>query len=568
MSDYLLLLKTILNNNFRNSKNMYFGNKSKLSKNIYVKIINIVGIILGIAAMLVWICFLVYTMSVLCAIEKISIEFLSMIFTGAQLMTIFFGIQSVLSNTFFSKDNEFLAQLPVKPKLIFAVKMSVIYINELILSTMLLLPMIISFILGSLLGGLIIPVYFYFFIPLILILAPVIPLMFVTILSFPLIKIVSYFKNRSAVTLITSILLFVLLMASYMLVIPNIDKFFSVEGQASIITPQLRKTIIGTGNSLFFNKSAADAMLGQKIAVNLLIYLVTVTASIGIALFLSSLLYAKAVSKIGEEARIKSDKKIEIENVSKRKMLFMREFKTLFRDQSFAFNSVLGSILSPLIIALMYFVGFNKTGTANTAGQVINTFSQDFSTTGLILFYSLMMMCGMNYSATVAFTREGNTFYILRYLPVKITEIIDAKVNLAHAISAVGLVFTAIVSAFIVKIKIYNLLPLILSVGLFQYAFNYLGVYRDLKKPNITWTNAYEALKKNVYPMIPMFIAMGIGTVFMIMAQFVPFIKLSEQIIVFLYWLIVLLVAVGMIIAVKISIKKNAESYFNRINVE
>ncbi len=569
LKTYSLVLKTVLKNSFRASKNKYidYGDEKTKKKQKATKAINAVMIALGFVVMFAVIYIVVHVLAMMVAIENMSSYFLSMLLTTGQLMILFFGLSAVLSNTFFSKDNEFLASLPVKPEIIFAVKMTVIYINEFIVSTLFLLPMLAAFISGSIIGGVSIPIHFYFLIPLILIVEPVVPLVLISIISFPLIKVVSYFKNRSAITLIVSLLAFVLLMALYMAFVPNIEKFFSMDGQISLLTPQLKNTIYGMGKVVFYNRFFADALLGNRFWINMLILIATVAVATGLCVGLAAALYGKAAGKSGEETRKSVAVKIGTDIQGRRKTLFMREWRMLIRNQSFAFNSIMGSIITPVIILIMNFVGIGAESIATQDGTAMSAFASSFANGGFVLFYSVLLMCGTNYTASLAFSREGNTFYVLRYLPVSLKEIINAKVMLANAVSLLGLVLTALVSLIFTKLGFLNVFPMVIAIGLLQYGFNMLCVYRDLKKPNVNWTSAYEVIKKNLYPMIPMFGAMGLGIVFMFAAQLIAKYEnaVSLKITVPIYWVLLCVIAVVLIAVVKLKMKKHAEEYFDRI---
>lgn len=567
MKEYLAVLKIVLKNNFRSGKNKYlYTGEAADKKQKAARIANTVGVTLGIAATYGILFVIIHVLAMLAAIEGLSVPFLSTLFTGVQLFIIFFGMTAVLSNTFFSRDNDFLASLPVKPTVVFAVKMTVIYINEFLVCTLFLVPMIAAFISGSVVGGATLPVHFYVMLPLVFLTVPVIPLMLVSILSFPMIKIIAYFKNRSAVTLVASILLFCALIALYMAFIPNMEKFFSFEGQSSLMTPQIRSLINGVGKSIFYNKALAAALLGEKFWINMLIFIATVAVSTGVTTGIASLLYRKAAGKSGEETRKKVNVEINSEGLTgRKKALFIREFRTLFRNQSFAFNSVMGSVMTPIIILIMNFTGMQ---TAFGSASHENPVMASFANTGFVLFYCLLLLCGTNYSATLAFSREGNTFYMLRYLPVDFKELVSAKVKLANVVSALGIVLTAIIVLAFLKLHFLNALPLILAVLLYSYAFNSLGIYRDLKRPNVNWINPYEVIKKNFYPAVIMFYAMGIGMLFMLASQLIAKYAnaLNIPLALAMFWLLVFAVGAAILVVVKVLMKKRGRGFFDRIS--
>lgn len=565
MKDYFLVLKVLLKNNFRAGKNKYvdYGDEKAKRKRKAAKTANVVMFSLGIAVILAAVYVIVHVMAMMTAMEGLGTYFLSSMLTAGQIIIVVFGMSSVLSNLFFSKDNEFLASLPVKPATVFAVKMTVIYINEFLMSAVLLLSIIAAFISGSVIGGVSLPIYFYFLIPVIFILEPIVPLAIVSILSFPLIKVVGFFKNRSAATLVFSVLSFVLFMVLYMALVPNLEKFFTIEGQSTLLTPQIRSLIYGTGRYVFYNKAFAFALTGNKFWINMLIVLATVAGATGLTVGLAALLYGKAAGKSGEETRKSAAVTVGRDVESRGKALFKREWKTLIRNQSFAFNSIMGSVITPVIIVIMHYIGISGV----TEGAAMSSFAQNFSETGFVLFYCIMLMCGINYTASLAFSREGNTFYVLRYLPVQLNEIIRAKINLACAVSFVGLALTAIVSLIFLKMEFLNWLPLVAAVAVYQYGFNVWCVYRDLKKPNVNWTTPYEVIKKNFYPMVPMFLGMFIGIVCLFATQIIAKYEnaVSLKITVPVFWTVVIAGGAVIITVASVLMKKRSREYFDRI---
>ncbi|UKI13800.1 MAG: hypothetical protein L6V85_06365 [Clostridiales bacterium] len=126
---------------------------------------------------------------------------------------------------FFSKDNEFLSSLPVRPEAVFSAKLTVVYLNDLIVGSVFLIPLLVSYVVGVIQGGAALPLYFFIFmIPVAMLTIPVVPLAIISVLSFPMVKIVSYFKNKAIVTLVLSVVMFLGFFAIYMVFVRYIDK--------------------------------------------------------------------------------------------------------------------------------------------------------------------------------------------------------------------------------------------------------------------------------------------------------------------------------------------------------
>ena len=71
-----------------------------------------------------------YSLAKIAVQARVTDELLSMFFLVTQIMTIVFGVTSYLQVMYFSKDNEFLAPMPVRKNQIFLSKLAVVEIME------------------------------------------------------------------------------------------------------------------------------------------------------------------------------------------------------------------------------------------------------------------------------------------------------------------------------------------------------------------------------------------------------------------------------------------------------
>ena len=158
---------------------------------------------------------------------------------------------------------------------------------------------------------------------------------------------------------------------------------------------------------------------------------------------------------------------------------------------------------------------------------------------------------------------------MLRYLPVKLKDVLKAKTALANAVSFAGIVLVTITGLAVSRGDVVNVLPTAVVLAIYAYAFNVLCIYRDLKKPNINWTSPYEVIKRNLYPLVPMFYAMGLGMVYMFAAQIIVKYEaaLNFGAAVAGFWTGV--AAIGAVLAAVFTVvlNKNAEALFERIAI-
>ena len=283
MKSYVLVLKTVLLNNFRAVRTRYvrINDKKLNAKNKLSNATNAALALLGIAVIIVLMSIMTHALAFLSALEGLHVKLLSTMLTCVQITVLILGFSGVTSNMFFSKDNEFLSSLPVRPEAVFSAKLTVVYLNDLIVGSVFLIPLLVSYVVGVIQGGVTLPMYFYFMIPIAMLTIPVVPLAIISVLSFPMVKIVSYFKNKAIVTLVLSVVMFLGFFAIYMVFVKNIDKFVG-SGAAKVLPKALADMIIAIDNVVFYNRFFALALTGTRFFGNVLIYLAVVCLSVGV----------------------------------------------------------------------------------------------------------------------------------------------------------------------------------------------------------------------------------------------------------------------------------------------
>ena len=122
MKDFSLLFSALFKNSFRFDKSKAKGQKKWTLILLY-------GIIaLCCLPMLALVAFLLYNVGTLAVQANATVGFLTCIFGITQVITLMFGLATVLNTIYFSKDNEMLLAYPIKPQTIFAVKLAFVYI--------------------------------------------------------------------------------------------------------------------------------------------------------------------------------------------------------------------------------------------------------------------------------------------------------------------------------------------------------------------------------------------------------------------------------------------------------
>lgn len=568
MTSFSAVLKLQIKNRYRGWRARLADNRMSTRGGRAKSGISSVAMLLSFAMLLAMYGYAGYVVTVIGLATGIVVEIFALMLTVSQVLVFIMGIRTVILNTFSAGDREFLEQLPLKKGVVFASKLAMAYFSEFIICALMLIPMLIGFIAAHFSAGVSLPFSFYFGIPFFLVVAPIVPLFMVTLAAFPVIKIQSYFKNKSIATLLFSILGIVGYYLLYMSLMPKMDGI--IQGNAEALSQKTADILVNFAKAFYYNFALSRAAFGVNILVNAAI----IAASVGVGglliYFTANALYFKTAAKYDETDNIRKKTKKQLAGrVNRQRMLVLREFKLLLRDSKFAVNSVIGIVIVPFMIALM------SNGEAMTLtdenGQIVSLsiFSQQLSTVGMSLFY-IILLSGTNYVASLAFSREGKRFYMLRYLPVEVKDIFKAKRFLAYTISLIGTAAATVSAAVFAKTGLINSLLLAAFSVVFGLAFTEILIFRDLKKPNINWVNPVEVINRNFYAAIPVFIGMAFGFVSLFLSMSVSQNQsLNDLTKGLIYWGVMAAICVGMLIFSKVTVRKNQlEKYFNKINTE
>lgn len=499
MQDYKLILNLILTNTYRKSGNL--SKKEKTTRRLIIWC--------GIVPIVFMICWVTFFFGRIFQMEGLADELLSVLISASQIIILVLGVQAVLSSTFMSRDNEFLQQLPVKPTTLFWVKFSVTYVSEALLAAAVLLPVLLAFWGGVSFADGTLPWTFFVMMPFTVLVSPIVPLLIVTLLAFPIVRLIRFFKTNSLAALGVCVVVFIALFIGYMFLMGRAN-FISTN--LWVLSDNLKNTVLRLSHFFFYNRSLAFAMMNEEFFKNFGIYLLMLAATAAVVIGVSSVFFKRAIQSQLEDNAVLKTRGFDFLNASRKKALFLREVKLLFSDTSFAFNSIFSVLLAPLMIIIMGVVS-GGSATMEIEGQLLNKMQSSAFNSGLVLSSGMMVLCGINYTAALAVSREGQAFYINKYTPLTPQEIINAKLQLADLVGGVGIVAIAVAVPFLYKVTVVDYLLMVGTLWLYQNAFNRLCLYRDLVSPNLNWQSANEALKSSLYPMIPVFYGMGCGLI-------------------------------------------------------
>lgn len=469
---------------------------------------------------------------------------------------LFFGFFYVLSAFYFSSDLEVLVPLPLRSWEILVTKLAVVLTGQYFINALIMIPLFLRYGLLAQVG-----MAYVFNAVLVFIVLPIIPLVIASLLVVLLMRFVNLSRHKDKLTLFGGIALLVLVFAFQFWLQSSLGA-----GDPDLFIEQLFSQADGlikaVGRvfppSMWAAQATAYANSGKGL-INLGYLLLTSLLGVGILYLVGDRLFMKGLLA-GLEGTRGSSKKRQV-NIEQRGRpllwtLASTESKLFVRDPGFALNGLVGYVLLP-IMAFLPLLGQTM---QDNPFELVNLEDLPSSLVigGIALFF--MVMTAMSMIPSTTFSREGKYLWIIRSLPVSITQLIFSRVIAAQVVNTLGCLLGVIPLAYVFSWGVWEVLAGILLGILLASAVACLLVLFDLRRPMLDWVNPIKAVKSNLNAMISLFAAFALA--FLLGALFYLNISTNTQ------WLIpleLLLVSVILTIVARSLVLRWANKAWSRI---
>lgn len=496
MNKSLLLFKTLYRNS--NAPSVAENGKKKASKSL-VALLSVLPLIIMVAALTAFLA------ASLKKISDLSVLLTAIVF-ATQLVVLFLSMTSMFSTLYDAKDTSFLQTLPIKPTGIFFAKFALLYVNALKLSSAIFLPVAYTVVITF---NVVNHTMFYGAYALILLvglLVPVLPLFVAVLFSMPIAWLGSYFKGKPTLKSVMTIVFYMILMCAYMVVVYYMNTTgFGQEGEVAISQSAL-SSLYTLAKVAYPDKVLVEFCLGIQAGKNFGISAACIVGMIAITLVLASVFYKRINTRKSETAVSDAKVKTPLKQDSVVISIMKKDFKSIIRNSTLAMTSFANLIMAPVFIVVMYFITVSKMQSGETGSPLMT----EMMGIGFIVMYSMIFLAGANLLASLAYTREGKSFFATKSLPIKPIDSIKAKVLLATIVPAVIMIPIMLIALLLYKMDIVSVLLLGLDTMLMVVGINCLNVLFDMKKGNQHWEEMSElrnASRGNYYQIISAFMA-------------------------------------------------------------
>ncbi|EEL33767.1 ABC transporter, permease [Bacillus cereus Rock3-28] len=412
----------------------------------------------------------------------------------ASIWVFLMSITNILTVFYYSNDIEMLLPLPLKPAQIISAKFLTVLITQYVMSSFILLPIFITYGLKS---GAFITYYIYMIF--IYLLFPIVPLVLASLLMTVIMRYTNIAKNKDRGNIFIGIVSILFIVGINVFMQWRNKSAFSGDGAAEYLVNNQSSLIVQMTNyfpTTYFGAVALVESANWKGPLYVMIFALISFVFFVLFYYIAERTYLKGV--IGLSTSTAKKEVISAEGLQKStvqsshlKAYVKKEFKTLFRTPQFFLNCIVQTFVMPI---MLFFILFVQDGNLKFITEYINNPETTGFAIGVGLCASLFLM-GSNVIATTSFSRDGSSWFVNRYLPVKASDIFFAKAITAWLINVIILAVFGITMTVVAGISpVFMILWFLLSAnGLLL--INLIGTRWDAQTADIHWDTEQKLFK-------------------------------------------------------------------------
>lgn len=201
--------------------------------------------------------------------------------------------------------------------------------------------------------------------------------------------------------------------------------------------------------------------------------------------------------------------KIDFNSSAKLKSYLKKEYKIFFRNPMYMINGLFGIFITPFLLPL----SFHITSTADRIDQIRMLITTPEFSIYAVLFALVVVIftSSINVIASSSFSREGANYWIAEIIPYSIMQQAFAKFLFSTSISIGGIIMNCLIFKFYFHYDVMQTVWIAMIGTLFVALWNLVGVFIDMKRPKLDWTNETEAIKQNINVILSIIICISIS---------------------------------------------------------
>ena len=407
------------------------------------------------------------------------------LFTVTSLLILFFAFFKAGSVIFQMRTYESMISLPVSKTAIVVSRFLSMYITNLLLSCLTMLP-------GIVLYGIWMHPDFSFYVYSILgiLFLPLLPITVATILGAFITAISSRMKSKSLVNAVLSI---VLVVGFMVLSTSSASKLENINGDmlrnlSSVVSAQIQRLYPPAD---WFGRSAIEGSLPS-----FLLFFGVSAALFLVMVFVVQHYFTGICTALNATTAKNNYKMRDLNTNSPLMAMFHRELKRYFASSIYVTNTIIGYILMAAAAVALFFVGPDKLeGALGFPGVISKAFP---------LFLAAIGSIGTPTSCSISM--EGKQWWIAKTIPVRSKDIFDSKILMALAVALPEYLVAVVFGLLAVKPGLLGALWIVVIPAVYIVFMAVAGICVNLAMPVFNWENEMRAVKQTASVMVTMLI--------------------------------------------------------------
>ncbi|MBN1648761.1 MAG: hypothetical protein JW874_12075 [Spirochaetales bacterium] len=430
------------------------------------------------------------------------------------LVSFVFGLITAMSVYFLSEAEIGFLALPLRPWQLFSAKMLVVYVSEVLISILILLPLLIIFGIKEQP-----PLQFYLFGLLGSLALPVVPICLMFFVIVPLVRVFRFLRRRSVMLLIAGVIGVAFMLVFQMYYQTNLMHISDPDWLRANYSGA-ESFLAGIGNvyppAFMLWRAMSGTGLFEGISYLLALFAISAIV-IALTFFVLARVYRDSLSGFNEvslrrlrDAGAYIGKKFRRRELVGR--LLEREIKLMNREPVYFFNGPFIILLLPGIMLVMYlFMG--KTLSDQLGGKSLQDVLAEIAGMASFTVYIAGAVGGFLGSATLicatAFSRDAKFLAQIKALPISPVNYGMTKLLHGLLFGIAGIIVGTVPVLVLMKMPLWSSLLALLIACSMVWLLNIAALYLDTAFPRLKWDTTLAAFKNNPNALATVFGAMG-----------------------------------------------------------
>ena len=395
------------------------------------------------------------------------------------------SVFSTYSTLFRAKDNELLLSMPIPPMKLLLVRMLSVFFMGFLFESVVLLPAYAVHIIhcGTSLGNVLGCLAGLIFTGLLI-------LALTCLLGWVVALVGSHTRKKSLVTVLVSLLL--------------IGLYYVVYFRLNSLLHSLVENAAAIGEKLS-GKAYILKLIGMGFtgdAWGIIVYAIIALTLTVLTVYLMSVSFVKlTTTNRGEKKLVYKRGKMTCR--SQLNALFHKELTRFGQSPTYLLNNILGVII---MLGGSVYLWIKFSAVREFAGTFLGQVPPEWlRLIALAPGVAASLMCSMNAVTAPSISLEGSSLWVLKSLPVKNDRVFTAKQMLHFAVNLPAALIMSCTLSAVLNLNAAEWLMNALYVAAYVAFSSALGLYMNLKKPHLDWTNESVAVKQSAAVAIAMF---------------------------------------------------------------